>query len=95
MAVNYDFDAAGPTGRLVAVSVSHSFAAYGDAYKKLADERKALLAEDFGPLQQKSPTEFTAMGAGIQATMHTNADTGFLYETYRLSANMAAESAPK
>ena len=57
-----------------------------EPYASLVAERKAAIAKDVGPLQQTSATEFTATTASIQATLHVNADTGYLYELYRLSA---------
>ncbi len=88
MAVNYDFDAAGPAGRLIAVTVvrTRPVNAGPEPYASLVAERKAAVARDIGPLQQTSATEFTATTASIQATLHVNADTGYLYEVYRLSA---------
>jgi TPR repeat protein len=86
MAVNYDFDAAGPAGRLIAVTIvrMRPVNAGPAPYASLVAERQAAIAQDLGPLQQKSPTEFTATAAGTQATLHVNADTGYLYETFRL-----------
>ena len=88
MAVNYDFDAAGPAGRLIAATVvrTRPVNAGSEPYASLVAERKAAVARDIGPLQQTSATEFTATTASIQATLHVNADTGYLYEVYRLSA---------
>jgi TPR repeat protein len=88
MAVNYLFDADGPDGRLIAVIIvrMRPVNAGPEPYASLVAERKAAIAKDVGPLQQTSATEFTATTPTIQATMHVNADTGFLRETYRLSA---------
>jgi hypothetical protein len=94
MAVNYDFDATGPAGRLIALTiVRHRAVNVGPApYASLVAERQAAIAKELAPLQQKSPTEFLTTASGVQVTMHVNADTGYLYETYRLDG--AARSGP-
>jgi TPR repeat protein len=90
MAVIYDFDAAGPTGRLIAVRISRKSefrdtpAAFRAAYSKLATERKSALAKVFGPLQPKSATETTGSMAGCQLTISEDPDAGWLYELYLL-----------
>lgn len=88
MAFNCDFDAAGPAGRLIAVTIvrNRPVNASPAPDASLVAERQAAIVQDLGPLQQESPTEFTATAAGIRATLHVNADTGFLYETFRLVA---------
>jgi hypothetical protein len=91
MAVIYDFDSAGPAGRLTAVKISRKSefrdtpAAFRAEYAKLATERKAALAKVFGALQSKSATESTAAVAGCQLTLHENPDAGWLYEVYLLA----------
>jgi hypothetical protein len=54
-------------------------------YASLVAERKAAIAKDVGPLQQTSATEFMATTQSTKVTLHVNPDTGFLYESYRLS----------
>ena len=81
MAVNYDFDAAGASGRLIAVTIARK------PPGSLVEERKAAIAKEVGPLRQTSPTEFTAAGAGVQVTLTINPGTGFLYEGYKLAGN--------
>jgi TPR repeat protein len=83
MAVNYDFDAAGPTGRLIAVRIANH-ANSGPDYEKLLAERKAAVAAIAGPLQQKSATEFVASAPGCQLRLLPNADTLFIHEVYQL-----------
>lgn len=91
MAVIYDFDAAGPTGRLTAVKISRKSefrdtpAAFRAEYAKLAADRKAALANVFGALQTKSATESAGAVAGCQLTLHENPDAGWLYEVYQLA----------
>ncbi len=58
-------------------------------YASLVAERKTAIAKDVGPLQQTSATELAASTADLQPTLHVNADAGFLYEVYRLSAPTA------
>jgi TPR repeat protein len=83
MAVNYDFDAAGPAGRLVAVTVvNHAYTGHG--YEKLLASRKTAAAAIVGPLQQKSATELVASAPGCQLRLLPNADTWFIYEVYQL-----------
>ncbi len=84
-AVNYDFDGTDPAARLVAVTVVHSFGVFGDAYKKLTDERKAVLAKNFGALQAKSATESSSAAGGYELTVIENPDSGFFYERYKLA----------
>lgn len=83
-AVNYEFDGTGSAARLVAVTVVHSFGVFGDAYGKLAAERKAVLAQDFGVLQMKSATEFGGAAGRYELVLFENPDTGYLYEKYQL-----------
>lgn len=82
MAVNYDFDAAGPNGRLIAVTISRNVA-FND-YAKLAADRKAALTKVFGPLKAKSATEHSGSAAGCTLALHENPDGGWLYEIFRL-----------
>jgi TPR repeat protein len=82
MAVDYDFDAAGASGRLIAVTIARMRPAA--LYASLVAERKGVISNDVGPLRETSPTEFTATAAGVRVTLHVNADTGYLYEVYRL-----------
>ena len=84
-AVNYDFDGTGPAARLVAVTVVHSFGVFGDAYKKLTDERKAVLAKDFGALKAKSATESSSAAGRYELTLFEKPDTGYFYEAYKLA----------
>ena len=83
MAVNYDFDAAGPAGRLVAVTIANK-ANTGPGYETLLASRKAAAAAIAGPLQQKSATELVASGPGCQLRLLPNAGTFFIYEVYQL-----------
>jgi len=83
MAVNYDFDAAGPAGRLVAVTIVNK-ANTGPGYETLLASRKAAAAAIAGPLQQKSATELVASGPGCQLRLLPNAGTWFIYEVYQL-----------
>ena len=83
MAVNYDFDAAGPAGRLVAVTIVNH-ANTGPGYETLLASRKAAAAAIAGPLQQKSATELVASGPGCQLRLLPNADTWFIHEVYQL-----------
>jgi pyruvate/2-oxoglutarate dehydrogenase complex dihydrolipoamide acyltransferase (E2) component len=83
MAVNYDFDASGPDGRLVAVTIVNKASAVPD-YETLLASRKAAAAAIAGPLQQKSATELVASGPGCQLRLLPNADTLFIYEVYQL-----------
>lgn len=84
MAVNYDFDAAGPAGRLIAVTISRHVD-FGAPYVKLVADRKAALTKVFGALNSKSATEHSGSTAGCALTLHENPDGGWLYEVYRLS----------
>ena len=79
-AVNYDFDAAGASGRLIAVTIvrRRSVNVTPAPYAGLVEERKAAIAKEVGPLRQTSPTEFTAAGVGVQVTLTINPGTGFL-----------------
>jgi len=82
-AVNYDFDAAGPAGRLVAVTiVNHAYS--GPEYETMLASRKAAAAAIAGSLQQKSATELVASAPGCQLRLLPNADTWFIYEVYQL-----------
>jgi hypothetical protein len=83
MAVNYDFDAAGPAGRLVAVTIVNH-ANTGPGYEKLLASRKAAATAIAGPLQQKSATELVASVPGCQLRFLPNADTWFIHEVYQL-----------
>ena len=83
--VTYNFDGTGSAARLVAVVVAHNFRVYGDAYKKLADERKANLAKDFGALQVKSATESSGAVGKYELTLFENPDSGYFYERYKLA----------
>jgi TPR repeat protein len=83
MAVNYDFDAAGPAGRLVAVTIVNKANA-GPGYEALLASRKAAAAAIAGSLQQKSATELVAAGPGCQLRLLPNADTWIIYEVYQL-----------
>jgi len=83
MAVNYDFDAAGPAGRLVAVTIVNQ-ANTGPGYENLLASRKAAAAAIAGPLQQKSATELVASGPGCQLRLLPNAGTWFIHEVYQL-----------
>ena len=83
MAVNYEFDAAGPAGRLIVVSISRN-ANFGVPYAKLAADRKAALAKVFGALKPKSAAESTGSAGGCELTLYENPAGGWLYETYRL-----------
>ena len=83
MAVNFDFDAVGPDGRLVAVTIVNH-ANTGPDYETLLASRKAAAAAIAGPLQQKSATELVASGPGCQLRMFPNADTSYIHEVYQL-----------
>ena len=83
MAVNYDFDASGPDGRLVAVTIVNRASAVPD-YETLLASRRAAAAAIAGPLQQKSATELVASGPGCQLRLLPNADTLFIREEYQL-----------
>ncbi len=83
-AVNYDFDAAGPAGRLVAVTiVNHAYS--GPEYETMPASRKAAAAAIAGPLQQKSATELVASGPGCQLRLLPDAGTYFIHEVYALN----------
>jgi tetratricopeptide (TPR) repeat protein len=83
-AVNYDFDAAGPAGRLVAVTiVNHAYS--GPEYETMLASRKAAAAAIAGPLQQKSATELVASGPGCQLRLLPDAGTYFIHEVYALN----------
>lgn len=82
-AVNYDFDAVGPAGRLTAVTiVNHAYS--GPEYQAMLASRKAAAAAIAGPLQQKSATELVASGPGCQLRMFPNAGTSYINEVYQL-----------
>lgn len=84
MTVNYDFDAAGPAGRLIAVTLVNS-ATSGPGFEKLLASRKAAAAEIVGPLRQKSATELVASAAGCQLRLLPDAGTSYIYEVYQLA----------
>jgi hypothetical protein len=86
MAISYDFDAAGPAGRLIAVSIARmtSVNVTPAPYASLVAERQAAIAKEVGPLRQVSPSEFTAAGRGVQVTLNVNPRSGFLSEVYKL-----------
>jgi tetratricopeptide (TPR) repeat protein len=83
MAVNYDFDSAEPTGRLIAVRIANH-ANSGPDFEKLLAERKAAVAAVAGPLQQKSPSEFVASAPGCQLRLLPNPGSYFIHEVYAL-----------
>ena len=83
MAVNYDFDASGPAGKLIAVTIV-SKASTGPEYDTLLAERKAVASKRVGTLQQKSATEFLAAAANGRLRLIANPDSGFIYEIYEL-----------
>ena len=71
-AVNYEFDAPGPAGRLVAVTiVNHAYT--GPEYEEMLASRKSAAAAIAGPLQQTSATELVASGPGCQLRLRPNA----------------------
>lgn len=83
-AVNYDFDAAGPAGRLVAVTLVHH--AYpGPVFENVLASRKAVATAITGPLQQKSAKELVASGPACQLRLLPDADTSYIYEVYQLA----------
>jgi hypothetical protein len=83
MAVSYDFDAPGPGGRLVAVTiVNHANNSSG--YEQLLATRKAAASAIAGPLQQKSATELVASGPGCQLRLLQNAGAWYIHEVYQL-----------
>ena len=84
MAVNYDFDAAAPTSKLVAVTVVRKVD-FGAPYAKLLADRKAFLTTAFGNLKPKSATESTGSRPGCTLALFENPDTGLLYELYKLA----------
>jgi hypothetical protein len=82
-AVNYDFDAGGPAGRLTAVTiVNHAYSV--PDYEATLASRKAAAAAIAGPLQQKSATELVASGPGCHLRLLPNADMLFIREVYQL-----------
>ena len=83
MAVNYDFDASDPAGKMVAVTIVRHAGSPAEFARMLA-ERKVGITEEIGPLQQKSETEFQASGASCRLRFITNPGGLFLYETYQL-----------
>jgi hypothetical protein len=84
-AVNYAFDGTGPAARLILVVVVHGFHVFGDEFKKLADERKAVLAKDVGVLTVKSATESSSVAGGYVLTLVEKPDSGYLHERYELA----------
>jgi hypothetical protein len=84
-AVNYAFDGTGPAARLIRVVVVHGFHVFGDEFKKLVDERKAVLAKDVGVLKVKSATESSGAGGGYVLTLVEKPDSGYLHERYELA----------
>jgi hypothetical protein len=84
-AVNYAFDGTGPAARLIRVHVAHGFHVFGDEFKKLADERKAVLAKDVGVLTVKSATESSGAAGGYVLTLVEKPDSGYLHERYELA----------
>jgi hypothetical protein len=83
--VVYDFDGTGPAARLIGVLVVHGFHVSGDEFKKLADERKAVLAKDVGVLTVKSATESSGAAGGYVLTLFEKPDSGYLQERYKLA----------
>jgi len=82
-AVNYEFDAPGPAGRLVAVTiVNHAHT--GPEYEAMLASRKSAAAAIAGPLQQTSATELVASGPGCQLRLRPNAGIFYIYEEYQL-----------
>ncbi len=82
-AVNYEFDAPGPAGRLVAVTiVNHAYT--GPEYEAMLASRKSAAAAIAGPLQQTSATELVASGPGCQLRLRPNAGIFYIYEEYQL-----------
>ena len=84
MAVNYDFAASDPAGKLIGITISRHVQ-FGAPYAKLAADRKAFLATAFGDLKSKSATESTGMRSGCTLSLHENPDGGWLYEVYQLA----------
>jgi hypothetical protein len=84
-AVNYAFDGTGPAARLIRVVVVHGFHVFGDEFRKLADERKAVLAKDVGVLTVKSATESSGAAGGYVLTLVEKPDSGYLHERYELA----------
>lgn len=83
MAVNYDFDASGPAGKMVAVTiVRHAMST--PEFDRMLAERRAGIAASVGPLQQKSATEFQASAPNCRLNLITNPATWFLHEIYQL-----------
>ena len=58
------------------MTVVHSFGVFGDAYGKLAAERNAVLAQDFGVLQMKSATEFGGAAGRYEAVVRLPTQPG-------------------
>ena len=82
-AVSYDFDAPGPTGKTVAVTIARRAVSTPEFDRMLA-ERKASIAASIGPLQQQSATEFQASASSCRLNLTINPGTSYLYETYQL-----------
>jgi hypothetical protein len=82
-AVYYDFDAPGPTGKLIAVTIV-SHANNGPEYDKLLAERKTAASTSVGTMQQKSAAEYLAVAPSCQLRFFTNPSTWFIWETYKL-----------
>jgi TPR repeat protein len=83
MAVNYDFDASGPTGRLTAlILVNHANSVA--EYQKLLAARTAAATAIVAPLQRKSDTEFTAATSGCKLRFLPDAGTLYIHEVYEL-----------
>jgi hypothetical protein len=81
--VVYDFEAANPSGKLIAITITRHVP-FGEQYSKLAADRRAALAKLFGSLKSKSATESTGSSAGCTLTLHESPDTGYLCEVYLL-----------
>lgn len=81
MAVNYDFDAGPPSGKLVTVTVVRKVA-FGPPLNKLLADRKAYLTTAFGTLKSKSANESTGSRPGCTVALTGEPDTGYLYEVY-------------
>lgn len=76
MAVSYDFDAAGPAGRLMAVTIVNH-ANTGPDFEALLASRKAAAAAIAGPLQPKSEAELVASSPGCQLRLLPNGGVQF------------------
>ena len=82
-AINYDFDAEGSAGKMVAVTIVRHADSVAQFPPMLA-ERKARITESVGTLQQNSETEFQASGTSCRVRLIANPATSFLYEIYQL-----------